>query len=184
MALLDLLDALPRSTLRQRVWRTVREGRDPLEGRKSRGRWGHDEMETLYTSYVKQGSVAEIHALLSLQPVFPSKVQWSTYEVQAELENVASLPTLQKLAELGVDVEKYRSREYGRTREIADAALFLGFSGLVAPSARWVCPNLVVFTEKIEPGQLTLVGSPNRVDWEAWREQLRRNTRARSEGAG
>ena len=69
-------------------------------------------------------------------------------------------------------------------REIADAALFLGFSGLVAPSARWVCPNLVVFTEKIEPGQLTLVGSPNRVDWEAWREQLRRNTRARSEGAG
>ena len=181
MALLDVLDALPRSAVRQRVWRTVREGRDPLEGRKSRGRWGHDGMETLYTSYEEQGSVAEIHALLSLQPVFPSKVQWSTHEVQAELENVASL-TLRELAELGVEIEKYRSREYERTQEIADAALFLGFSGLIVPSARWECPNLVVFTEKIEPGQLTLVGSPNRVDWEEWREQVRR-TRIRSEAA-
>jgi len=67
---------------------------------------------------------------------------------------------------IGVDIDKYRSREYGRTQEIADAALFLGFSALVVPSARWECPNLVVFTEKIEPGQLTLVGSPNLVDWE------------------
>jgi len=85
---------------------------------------------------------------------------------------------------IGVDIDKYRSREYGRTQEIADAALFLGFSALVVPSARWECPNLVVFTEKSEPGQLTLVGSPNLVDWEEWREQLRRVTRARSEGAG
>jgi len=76
------------------------------------------------------------------------------------------------LAGLGVDIDRYRSREYGRTQEIADAALFLGFSGLVVPSARWDCPNLVVFTEKIEPGQLTLVGSPNRVDWDVWREHF------------
>jgi hypothetical protein len=141
-------------------------------------------METLYTSYEKQGSVAEIHALLSLQPVFPSRVLWSTHEVQAQLENVASLPTLPELAKLGVDVAKYRSREYGRTQEIADAALFLGFSGMVVPSARWQCSNLVVFTERIEPDQLTLVGSSNRVDWEEWREQLRRNTRTGSEGSG
>ena len=97
---------------------------------------------------------------------------------------MAALPTFRELAERGVDIDKYRSREYGRTQEIADAALFLGFSALVVPSARWECPNLVVFTEKIEPGQLTLVGSPNLVDWEEWREQLRRITRARSEGAG
>jgi hypothetical protein len=139
-------------------------------------------METLYTSCEERGSVAEIYALLSLQPVFPSKVEWSTYEVRAELENVATLPTLRELAELGVDIDRYRSREYGRTEEIADAALFLGFSGLVVRSARWECSNLVVFTEKVEPGQLTLVGSPNRVDWDEWREQLR--SRTRPEGAG
>ncbi len=139
-------------------------------------------METLYTSYEEQGSVAEIHALLSLQPVFPSKLEWSTYQVQVELENVASLPNLRQLAELGVDTDKYRSREYGRTQEIADAALFLGFSGMAVPSARWECSNLVVFTERIGPGQLTLVGSPNRVDWDEWREQLRSRTRPEDAG--
>jgi RES domain-containing protein len=180
MALLDALDRLPRSAIRQCVWRTVREGRDPLEGSKSRGRWGHDGMETLYTSHEEHGSVAEIHSLLSLQPVFPSKLQWLTYEIQAELEDVASLPTLPELAELGVDKERYRLREYGRCQEIADAALFLGFSGLIVPSARWECTNLVVLTEKTEPGQLTLVGSPKSVDWSRWREQLRAATRTRS----
>jgi RES domain len=141
-------------------------------------------METLYTSHEEQGSVAEIHSLLSLQPVFPSKLQWLTYEVQAEFDGVVSLPTLPELAELGVGVDRYHLREYGRTQEIADAALFLGFTGLVVPSARWDCTNLVVFPEKIEPGQLTLAGSPSPVDWEKWRERLRAHTRARSESGG
>ncbi|HEY8670102.1 MAG TPA: RES family NAD+ phosphorylase [Terriglobales bacterium] len=177
--LLDALDRLPRSAIRQLVWRTVREGRDPLEGGRSHGRWGHEGMETLYTSCEEEGSVAERHALLSLQPVFPSKLQWATYQVQAELDGVALLPTLPELATLGVDVEKYHHRDYARTQEIADAALFLGFSGLVVPSARWDCINLVVFPERIEPGQLTLVGSPGPVDWPKWRERLRARTRTR-----
>jgi hypothetical protein len=173
IALLDALDALPRLSVERRVWRTVREGRDPLEGRKSRGRWGHDGMETLCTSFEEHGSVAEIYALLSLQPVFPSKVEWLNHELQVAIENVASLPTLQELAELGVDIANYRSREYGRTQEIADAALFLGFSALVVPSARWECSDLVTFTDKIERGRLALRGSPHRLDWDDWRPQLR-----------
>jgi hypothetical protein len=178
LALLDALDNLTRSVLRQRVWRTGRNGRDALEGSKSRGRWGHDGMETLYTSHLKDGSVAEIYSLLSAQPVFPSKLQWLTYEIQVELDNVAALPTLPELARLGVDVSRYQQREYERTQDIADAALFLGFNGLVIPSARWDCTNLVVFTERIEPGQLTLLGSPDRVDWDKWREYLRTRPRA------
>jgi hypothetical protein len=140
-------------------------------------------METLYASHEEQGSLAEIYALLSLQPVFPSKLQWLTHEVQAELDGVASLPTLQELAELGVDVGNYHLREYGRTQEIADAALFLGFSGLVVPSARWPCTNLVVFPEKLDPGQLTLVGSPRPVDWPTWRKRFRVHTRAPKGGS-
>lgn len=178
LALLDALDKLPRSVIRQRVWRTVRDGRDALEGSKSRGRWGHDGMETLYTSHLKDGSVAEIYALLSAQPVFPSKVQWLTYELQVELDNVATLPTLPELAGLGVDVARYQHREYERTQEIADAALFLGFDGLVIPSARWDRTNLVVFVERVGLGQMALAGPPDRVDWDRWREFLRARPRA------
>lgn len=173
MALLDALDALPRSNIRQNVWRTVKNGRDPLEAGKSKGRWGHDRMETLYTSFEEKGAVAEIYALLSLQPVFPSKIQWSTFKIQVELEDVCSLPSLTELAALGLDVGRYRQREYDRTQDIADAALFLGFTGLVIPSARWDCSNLVVFAERVDIGELNLVGSPIAVDWDQWRADLR-----------
>jgi hypothetical protein len=183
MALLDALDRLPRRTIRRRVWRTVRKSRDPLEASRSRGRWGHDGMETLYTSHEELGSVAEIYSLLSLQPVFPSKLKWLTYEAQAEFEGVALLPTLAELADLGVDADRYHLREYGRTQEIADAALFLGFTGLVVPSARWECTNLVVFPENMEPGQLTLVGSARPVDWAETRERIRAQRRIRSGGS-
>jgi hypothetical protein len=135
-------------------------------------------METLYTSYLKDGSIAEIYSLLSAQPVFPSKVQWLAHEVQVELDNVAALPTLPELAGLGVDVARYQHREYERTQEIADAALFLGFDGLVIPSARWDCTNLVVFTERVDPGQMALVGPPDRIDWDKWREYSRTRPRA------
>jgi RES domain-containing protein len=148
----------------------VKDGRDPLEGGRSRGRWGHDGMETLYTSHEEDGSVAEIHSLLSAQPVFPSKLRWLTYQVEVELEEVLSLPTLPELATLGVDTARYQTREYDRTQAIADAALFLGFAGLVVPSARWACTNLVVFTEKTGQGQLTIIGIPKLVDWTVWRE--------------
>jgi hypothetical protein len=130
-------------------------------------------METLYTSHVKEGSVAEIYSLLSAQPVFPSKPKWLTYEIKAELECVASLPTLPELVELGVDLDRYHLREYDRTQEIADAAVFLGFTGMIVPSARWNCSNLIVFTEKTEPDHLVVEGAPTLVDWHEWRSRTR-----------
>jgi RES domain-containing protein len=183
IALLDALDRLPKTTMSARVWRTVKDGRDPLEGGRSRGRWGHDGMETLYTSHEEDGAVAEIHSMLSAQPVFPSKLRWFTHEFEVELDDVMSLPTLRQLAELGVDAARYQAREYSRTQEIADAAVFLGFKGLVVPSARWECTNLVVFTERTDPGQLIVIGKPRLVDWTTWRER-RAAARGRTENGG
>ncbi|WP_370691195.1 RES domain-containing protein [Bradyrhizobium sp.] len=68
------------------------------------------------------------------------------------------------------DKTPLRKSGYSRTQEIADATVFLGFTGLVVPSARWDCTNLVVFTERTNPGQLTIIGSPKPVDWTSWRE--------------
>jgi hypothetical protein len=140
-------------------------------------------METWYASHDEDGAVAEIHSMLSAQPVFPSKVRWLTHELEVELDDVMSLPTLSKLAALGVDIARYQAREYARTQDIADAALFLGFKGLVVPSARWECTNLVAFTERADPGQLAVIGAPKLVDWTAWRER-RAAVRGRPESSG
>ena len=64
-------------------------------------------------------------------------------------------------------------RVYQRTQEIGDAAAFLGFDGILAPSARWPCQNLVLFTEHFTPADLSIVSSEP-VDWDDWRK--RRNT--------
>src|SRR4051795_13654947 len=93
--------------------------------------------DVLYTSFERDGAIAEIHALLSLQPVFPSRDVWFANRLKiraAQTLRVADLPTL---ARLGVSAARYAERDYEKTQEIADAAYFLGFDGLIVPSARW-----------------------------------------------
>ncbi|MBM3574071.1 MAG: hypothetical protein FJX52_17180 [Alphaproteobacteria bacterium] len=55
-----------------------------------------------------------------------------------------------------LDTGCYRDRSDQRTQdirphEIAEAACFLGFDGLIASSARWDCLNLVLFTGRLPP---------------------------------
>src|SRR5262249_21307951 len=152
--LLDLLDEFARGAVDAEVWRLVRAGRDPTLGSSSQSRWCNGAFDVLYTSFARDGAIAEIYSLLSLQPVFPSKISWSVNKLKITAFQTLSLADLGVLAKLGVNTDRYRDREYQRTQEIADAAHFLGFDGLIAPSARWECSNLVLFTDRIAPNQI------------------------------
>jgi RES domain len=84
----------------------------------------------------------------------------------APQSSTTELPTL---ARLGADTEHYAQRDYSRTQLIAEAAFFLGFDGLIAPSARWRCLNLVLFTERLAPDQIAIESSEAApIDWDAW----------------
>ena len=175
LELLDAVDKLARETFKATVWRVVREGRDPLLGSPSQTRWCNGEFDVLYTSFDRDGAVAEIHSFLSLQPVFPSKLRYFAYKMGAGVTQTMRLADLDKLADLGVATSRYQDRDYLRTQAIADAAYFLGFDGLVAPSARWNCLNLVLFTDRIPPDQIELLEHPAEpVAWEDWRRRHRR----------
>jgi len=154
------------------VWRAVRAGRDPTLGAPSKSRWSNGEFDVLYTSLERDGALAEINALLSLQPVFPSKMRWFCYELKvraAKTLRLADLPALQKL---GVDTQAYQERHYERTQAIADAAFFLGFDGLIAPSARWECNNLVLFTSRLQPSDVEIASETvDQIDWARWRRE-------------
>lgn len=175
LQLLDAVDAFSREAVDATVWRVVREGRDPLSGRPSLSRWCNGTFDVLYTSLDRDGAIAEIHALLALQPVFPSRILWFAHELKVSSVRAAQLADLPTLARLGVDTDRYADRDYGRTQPIADAAFFLGFDGLLAPSARWRCSNLVLFTDRVAPHQIEIVGSePQPVAWNEWRKRTRR----------
>ena len=114
--------------------------------------------------------------MLMLQPVFPSGLTWFVHKIKIfanQTLRIADLPTLQKL---GVDISHYSSRDYGRTQEIADAAYFLGFDGLIAPSARWACLNAVLFIDRILPEHIAITQSAAEpVLFDEWRKRHRKS---------
>lgn len=175
LQLLDAIDAFKREPFAQPVWRVSREGRDPTLGASTNSRWCNGTFDVLYTSLNRDGALAEIHALLSLQPLFPSKIRSFVHRLAIDAKATLRLADLPTLAGLGVDIERYRERDYTKTQAIVDAACFLGFDGLVAPSARWDCLNAVLFTDRIAPGAITLSETEgDSIDWGAWRRMNRK----------
>lgn len=170
--LLDALEAPDPEPFQGSVWRVTRKGREPLRGAAAHGRWSPSgEFEVLYTSLTRDGALAGIGHRLSLEPVWPSRIEHQIHEIGVAAERVLHFADVAALVPLGIDSARYRSFDYSASQAIAAAANFLGFDGLIVPNARFDCANLVVFTEHGPP--LTLVDTED-VDWEAWRRRARR----------
>ena len=155
--LLDAIDALPRKSCKSNVWRTVREGANPLTCSQSGGRWDDGTFDVLYTSERREGALRECRFhLYEGQPIPPSKVRYELYELNVELTAIVEFTSLAELTRLGLRAELYgqlsyaeRKSEYVRSQEISEACAFLGAEGLRVPSARGsYFSNLVVFCEK------------------------------------
>lgn len=173
LELLDALDALERTPFEGTVWRAVREGRDPIQGHPSAARWDPGIFDVLYTALEPDGALAEIHFHLSRQPVFPSTIRFRLYEIAVRTRKTLRLADMRSLARLGVEETRYAEVLYARTQEIGDAAHFLGFDGVLAPSARWPCLNLTLFTDRFAPDELSSMSS-NPVDVAAWGQRTSR----------
>jgi hypothetical protein len=148
----------------------VREGRDPIQGHASAGRWDPGVFDVLYTALEPDGALAEIHFHLSRQPVFPSTIRWRLHEIEVRSRKTLRLADMRALARLGVEEARYSEVLYDRTQEIGDAAHFLGFDGVLAPNARWPCLNLTLFTDRFAPDDLSSIRSKP-VDVAAWGER-------------
>ena len=170
--LLDALDAFERVRYTGETWRVVRDGRDPLQGSASGGRWDPALFDVLYTSLDPVGAVAEVHFHLSRQPVFPSKLTYQLHRIGVTTTRTLRLPDVAAMVPLGVDPARYREILYEPTQAIGDAACFLGFDSIIAPNARWSCNNLILFTDQIAPTDLEVIES-SEVDWTEWRKKLK-----------
>ena len=171
-ALLDALDAFARVSYTGDTWRVVRDGRDPLQGSTSGGRWDPTLFDVLYTALDPDGAIAEVHFHLSRQPVFPSRIGYGLHRIRVRTAKSLRLPDLGAMVPLGVDPSRYREILYAPTQAIGDAAYFLGFDSIIAPNARWSCDNLILFTDQIALDDLEVMES-SEVNWTEWRKKLK-----------
>ncbi len=177
--LIDALEAAASESFDGSVWRVVREGKDPCLCRSAGGRWDDRTFDVLYTSAERDGAIAEMHFHLSRgQPIMPSRVRYKVFELSVSLSKMLKIPTLDDLAQLGFDVTTFgqlsydeRGQEYPRTQDIAETAHFLEFDGMLVPSARWNCTNIVVFCDDLPARSLDVVKDHGLIDWAAWKRK-------------
>jgi len=169
LELLDALEAHKGVPYEGDVWRIVRDERDPLQGYPAGARWDPGTFDVIYTSLAREGALEEIHFHLTRQPVFPSKIRSVLHSISVRTKHTLRLADIEAVEALGVSRETYASLSYARSQEIGDAAAFLGFDAILAPSARWQCQNLVIFTDRFQPTDLAVTDSEP-VDWDAWRK--------------
>ncbi len=126
-------------------------------------------MSVLYGAAERDGAIAEIHFHLNRgQSVFPSRMSHDLFELSVEAKEALVLADMDQLEKLGVESGRYRELLYTRTQEIGAAAAFLGFDGLIVPSARWDCRNIILFLNAVDLEEVRTV-SVQPVDWKEWR---------------
>jgi hypothetical protein len=148
--MLDRLGSLAQIEFDDEVFRATRRGLAPLTASTRGGRWcprnvlgGTDSVATLYTSCAREGALAELAFHYSQLTPFPSK---PVMLHRLHLTTQKTLRLLQTdLISLGVVWADYPALNYEKTQEIGAAVAFLGCDGLIAPSARWSCENLMLF---------------------------------------
>lgn len=165
--LLDRLSAHVPIRFDGAVFRATRFGLDPLTPSLSGGRWApRDVTPVLYTSFERDGALAEIAYHLGQLEPRPSKPV-AIHELYVTAHRTLKLLRAD-LVPLGVEWPAYESLGYGRTQEIGAAVAFLECDGLIAPSARWPCDNLMIFTADHSPDDLLELRTFDTVDWIAW----------------
>jgi len=129
----------------------------------------------LYTSLERDGALAEIGYRLSLEAVWPSRIAHELHRIAAATQRTLEFADVAALTPLGVEVARYHGFDYAATQAIAAAAHFLEFDGLLVPSARAVCRNLVLFLDRAMDGNRLEVLASEPVDWAAWRKQSKKS---------
>ncbi len=169
--LVDQLSAFPLERFDGEVFRAVRVSADALAFSVKGGRWAPPaqdglDVPVLYTSLERDGALAEVASYFAMLTPLPSK------PLKIAKLGVSTSKTLRLaragLEVLGVDMARYGSRDYQQTQSIGAALAFLGLDGLIAPSARWHCDNLMVYqTNHSLTERLDVLGE-EQVDWRAW----------------
>ena len=170
--LLSAVDAFSGQVFEGEIWRVTWASRDPLAGNEGGGRWSPDgRFEVLYTSTEADGALAEVYYHLSRAPVVSSS-NMRLNRLKTRLDNVLVLDATQ-LSALGIDDPLASRMDGNRSQAVGEAAYMMDYQGLIVPSARWECNNLVLFLDRLDLNEHIELIEALEVNWPAWKERLK-----------
>lgn len=173
--LLRRLTAFPTQRFDGLVYRVTSLTRDPLVASAYGGRWGIPQNATsgtsvLYTSMDRDGALAEVASyLVDLSPL-PRSNLMKVHAISLTASRVVRL-TMSDIESLGCNRTDYGTRDYLATQKVGAALEHLGIDGLLAPSARYQCENLMLFTTQHKLDEKLEVQSSEEVEWRDWARQ-------------
>ncbi len=170
--LLDPLSAFGSERFQGEVFRATRTNADPVAASISGGRWapppdGNTGHSVLYTSLERDGALAEVASFLAQLTPIPGPRPIKVTRLAVSTARMIRLVRAD-LGTLGVDSARYGERDYDRTQKIGAALVFLGFDGLIAPSARWSCDNLMIFADNHALIEKLEAVDEELVEWREW----------------
>ncbi len=155
------------------VFRATGTNADPTAFSTNGGRWAPADgadggCSILYTSLQRNGAIAEVASYLSLLTPVPKKpLMLHTLEAAAQKTLRLAVGDFTKL---GIDLYSYTERSYHQTQLVGAAISFLEFDGLIAPSARWECDNLMIFGNNYPLEAKLKIAASEEVRYETWQE--------------
>ena len=169
--LVDQLSVLAVERFDGDVFRVTGASADPLASSSNGGRWAPPanggEVSILYTSLERDGALAEVVSYLAMLTPLPTSKPLKVSRLGVSTSRTLRIARV-TLERLGVDIVQYGERDYRRTQNIGAALAFLGLDGLIAPSARWACDNLMIYTANhLLTERLELIES-ELVEWGSW----------------
>lgn len=169
--LIDHIQRLPTVTFDDPVFRATGMNADPTAFSSTGGRWAAPEIEEggfsiLYTSLEAKGAIAEVASYLALLTPVPRKpLKLHTLDVSVEKALKVAVTDFEAL---GINTDTYERRNYEGTQRVGAAINFLELDGLIAPSARWECDNLMIFANRHSIDAKLAISDSEPIPFEEW----------------
>jgi len=175
--LADRLSTYATQAFKGEVFRATRANADPVAPSLYGGRWTRPQntdpgTNVLYTSMERNGALAEMASFLADLTPIPGPRKIKVTRLAVTTSNTLRFVRA-TLSDLGVDLDRYGERDYARTQEIGSTLAWLGLDGLIAPSARWACENLMIFTDNHTLGEKLEPLDEELTEWRQWAQQHR-----------
>ena len=147
--LLDRLEDIGGEPLDVVVWRYMFNELDPARVNTRGARWNPPGVAAIYTSLERETALAEVRFAIASQPVWPSTSR-QLYKVQVTVAKAIDLSNRALLAEAGVGDDELVAVNQVVCRTVGGAVHWLGYDGLLVPSARASGTNLVIYADRLD----------------------------------